>query len=168
MMRRTILTVSVLAFTIISLISAPAFAQKPEIPAAAGGWRVECSANGKALDCRAFIEAVQRDSHQVITSFTVRCPTETKKPVMMVQVPLGVLATEPITISVDNGQPERTPIQTCTRAGCFAGRPISDAMIAAMQSGKLLKIVFQDMQKQPISVSLPLAGFALAYNKIKG
>jgi invasion protein IalB len=141
--------------------------QKAKTPASGSSWRVECANNGKALDCRVLAEVVERDSRQIITSLTIRYPAATKKPVVMMQVPLGVLVTEPVSLQVDNDKAESTKIQTCTKAGCFAGSPVSDTMIAAMRGGKELKIVFYNVNKQPVTVTLPLAGFSLAYDKIK-
>jgi invasion protein IalB len=152
----------------LSTAIASALAQPSNVPASGSDWRVECTNMGKALDCRALVEVMQRDSRQVITSLTVRYPAETKKPVMMVQVPLGILVTEPIALTVDNNQPVQTAVQTCTQAGCFAGSPLSDALISTMRVGKQLTVVFQSANKQPITVTLPLAGFPMAYDKIKG
>jgi hypothetical protein len=36
-----------------------------------------------------------------------------------------------------------------------------------MQTGKQLRIVFQNGEKQAVTVTMPLAGFALAYDKVK-
>jgi len=159
------------------LFAAPTMAQQAQQPqqaqqaqqtqASGTDWRVECGNDGKALDCRAFMEVFQRDNRQLVIVFAVRYPTDTKKPVLMIQVPLGILVTEPITIAVDTNQPERAVIQTCTQAGCFAGSPASDALIASMRTGKQLKVTFANINKQPVAVTLPLAGFALAYDKIK-
>ena len=44
---------------------------------------------------------------------------------------------------------------------------ISDKFIAAMRSGTDLKITVQDANKKPIEMSLPLLGFALAFDKAK-
>jgi invasion protein IalB len=147
--------------------AASGFAQQANVPVSANDWRVECTNVGKTLDCRALVEVMQRDSRQVITSLTVRYPAETKKPVMMVQVPLGVLVNEPIALTVDTNQPVQTSVQTCTQAGCFAGSPISDVLISTMRVGKQLTIVFYNANKQAITVTVPLAGFAMAYDKIK-
>jgi invasion protein IalB len=147
--------------------AAGAPAQPSEVPTSGGNWRVECAASEKALDCRAVVSVVQRDNHQVIASLTVRYPRETKKPVLMIQVPLGVLVSEPVSIAIDGGKPEQTHVQTCTQAGCFAGDTAPNALIAAMQNGKQLKIVFYNVNKQPVTVTLPLTGFDLAYEKIK-
>ena len=40
-------------------------------------------------------------------------------------------------------------------------------MLAAMKSGKQLKVSFQNMAKETISIPMPLADFAAAYEKIK-
>jgi invasion protein IalB len=45
---------------------------------------------------------------------------------------------------------------------------MSDALVAAMRSGKELKIAFANPNKQTITVTLRLAGVAPAYDKIKG
>lgn len=147
-------------------LAASAQAQHSNVAATGSGWQVECTSNRKALDCRAFAEVVQRDNKKVIISLTVRYPAETKKPVMMIQVPLGILVSEAIAVSVDNNQPQNTPVQTCTQAGCFAGSAMPASLIAAMRNGKELKIVFENVNKQPVTVTMPLAGFALAYDKI--
>jgi invasion protein IalB len=143
-------------------------AQKSDVPATGSGWRVDCNNNGKALDCRAFIDAVQRDKPQIIVSISVRYVAEAKKPVMIVQVPLGILVTEALAVSVDSDQPDRFVIETCTPAGCFAGSAISDALIAKMRAGKEVKIVFDNVNRKPITVTMPLVGFGVAYDKIKG
>ena len=137
-------------------------------PASGSDWRVECTNNGKALDCRAYLEVVQKNNNQIVTAITIRYPAETKKPVMMLQLPLGILVSDAVTVGVDGNRPERSSVQTCTQAGCFVGAEVPNALINAMLTGKQLKVVFYNVKKQPVTVTLPLAGFALAYNKIKG
>jgi invasion protein IalB len=39
--------------------------------------------------------------------------------------------------------------------------------LAAMRTGKQLKISFQNLAKDPIAIPMPLADFAAAYDKIK-
>jgi invasion protein IalB len=40
-------------------------------------------------------------------------------------------------------------------------------MLAAMKSGKQLKVSFQNLAKETISIPMPLADFAASYDKIK-
>ena len=40
-------------------------------------------------------------------------------------------------------------------------------MLATLRSGKQLKVSFQNMGKETISIPMPLTDFAAAYDKIK-
>lgn len=137
------------------------------IAAVGSSWRVECTSNGPVLDCRTVQQVVTRENQQLVAGLTVRVPAETKKPVMMVQMPLGVMVSEAVNLVVDDGKPEQFNIQTCNQQGCFVGAPLADNLLAAMRTGKQLRIVFQNGNKQAITVTMPLAGFALAYDKVK-
>jgi len=132
------------------------------------GWRVDCGNSGQALDCRTYIDTVEPNRHQMIASVSVRYAADVKKPGVLIQLPLGILVTQPVAISVDSNPPETIAIDTCTPQGCFAGKAIGDAMIAKMRTGKDIKLVFYNVNKQPITLTVPLAGFAIAYDKIKG
>ena len=45
--------------------------------------------------------------------------------------------------------------------------PVAPDMLAAMRSGKQLKVSFQNLAKETITIPMPLADFAAAYEKIK-
>src|SRR6266478_551057 len=82
-------------------------------------WRVECTGDGKTLDCRAVQQIFQRDTRQLLISVLARKAPDPKAALLTLQLPLGLNLTEPILVKIDNGQPERQPIQTCTNTGCF-------------------------------------------------
>jgi invasion protein IalB len=150
------------------VVGAAAAPQNTSLPSDGGsGWRVECANDGKTLDCRAINRVHQRDSQQLIAAVAVRIPPDSKKPVLAIQLPLGIQVTEAVTLRIDEGQAERYPIQTCTQTGCLVGAPATDAVIGAMRAGRELKVAFQSLTKQTVTVTMPLAGFALAYDKIK-
>jgi invasion protein IalB len=86
---------------------------------------------------------------------------------MIIQLPLGLNLTEPITVKVDNGPSERQAIQTCTNVGCFVALTVADKLLAAMRTGSQLNITVQDANKKPVDMSLPLLGFGLAFDKAK-
>ena len=148
---------------------APAEQAKPAAASVSNGaiWRVECSGDGKVLDCRAVQQIVLRDTQQLVAGLAIRVPAETKKPVMMIQMPLGILVSEAVEFVVDDGKAERFPVQTCNQQGCFVGTPLADNLLAAMRSGRQIRIVFQNANKQAITVTMPLAGFVVAYDKVK-
>ena len=130
-------------------------------------WRVECGNDGKVLDCRAVFQVTQRETNQLIAAVAIRIPPDTKKPVILIQLPLGIQVTEPVTVQVDQSTPEKFGVQTCTQQGCFVGAPLSDALLAAMRTGKELKVAFANLNKQAVTVTMGLVGFGLAYDKIK-
>jgi invasion protein IalB len=131
------------------------------------GWRIECANDGKALDCRAINRVNHRDTRELIAAVAVRIPPDSKKPAVIIQLPLGIQLADKITLRVDEGKPESYPIQTCTQTGCLVGAPASEALISSLRGGRELKVAFQSLAKQTITVTMPLAGFALAYDKIK-
>jgi invasion protein IalB len=132
-------------------------------------WRVECTGDGKSLECRAIqqIFQIQNNNRQLVASVAVRYTPETKAGAMSILLPLGLNLTEAVAIKVDNGAPERQPIQTCNNAGCVVTMPVNDKILAAMRTGTDLKITVQDASKKPIEMSLPLLGFGIAYDKTK-
>jgi invasion protein IalB len=131
------------------------------------GWRVECANDGKQLDCRTINRVHQRDNQQLIAAVAVRVAPDTKKPVLAIQLPLGIQVTEQVALRVDEGPTERFPVQTCTQTGCVVGAAFSEALLGAMRSGKELKVAFQSMTRQTVTVTMPLVGFAIAWDKIK-
>jgi invasion protein IalB len=164
--KRVPTTVAVAGLTaLMGAISQSAPAQAPE--GAPVAWRVECSGDGKTLDCRAVQQVFQRETRQPLVSVVVRPAADGKTGAMVVTLPLGLNLTEPLTIKVDNGPPERQSIQTCTNVGCFVAMTLTDKLVAAMRAGSELKITMQDANKKPIDMGLPLLGFGPAFDKAK-
>ena len=130
-------------------------------------WRVECTGDGKTLDCRALQQLFQRETRQLVLSVLVRKAPDPRAALLAIQLPLGLNLTEPVQLKVDNGQVERQPIQTCTNIGCFASMTASERLVTAMRSGNELKITFQDANKKPVELSVPLLGFGLAFDKVR-
>jgi invasion protein IalB len=144
-------------------------AQTPDSGPAA--WRVECTGDGKTLDCRAVQQIFQRSPNQQqpvsLATIVARYAPDTKAAAIQILLPLGLNLTEPVLIKVDNGAPERQSIQTCNNAGCLVTMTASDRFLAAMRAGTDLKITVQDASKKPIELSLPLLGFGVAFDKTK-
>src|SRR6266849_1167984 len=98
--------------------------QAPDGPPAA--WRVECSGDGKTLDCRAVQQVFHRETRQLVVSVLVRPAADGKSAAMVITLPLGLNLTEPVLVKVDNGAAERQSIQTCTNVGCFVAMTLTD------------------------------------------
>lgn len=112
-------------------------------------------------------QRIPNQGDRLLVAVLVRKPTDAKTALMTLQLPLGLNLTEAVQLRVDSGPPERQPIQTCTNIGCFVSGAINDKFLAAMRVGKELKLVVQDPNKKPVEMSLPLLGFALAFDKVK-
>ena len=163
--------IAAIAVAVMALAGATAAsAQKPaaqtsDSPPAA--WRVECTGDGKTLDCRAVQQLFHRESRQLLISLAVRPAADGKTGAMVMQLPLGLNLVEPVTLKIDNGLSERQAIQTCTNVGCFIAMTVGDKLLAAMRTGGQLNITVQDSSKKPAEMALPLLGFGLAYDKAK-
>jgi invasion protein IalB len=140
---------------------------QPAAPEPPTPWRVECTGDGKSLECRAIQQIFQMPSRQLVASVAARFAPETKAGTMSILLPLGLNLTEPVLIKVDNGPPEKQPIQTCNNSGCLVTLTANDKLLAAMRAGVDLKVTVQDANKKPIEMSLPLLGFGIAYDKTK-
>lgn len=133
------------------------------------GWVSNCQAPARdaTLECRMEQRAVLKQTGQIVASVTIRVPADTRKPVLMVRVPLGLSIESGVTLAVDGAKGRSLPIQTCDGGGCYAGAPLPADLLSALSKGNELDIVFQNLEKAPIKLVMPLAGFTDAFGRIK-
>jgi invasion protein IalB len=138
--------------------------QKQPIP-----WSSTCSAAARnlPLECALEQRAFVRESGQFIGLITIRVPSDTKKPVAMIQAPLGLFLPAGITVDVDGDMAQNYPLQTCNTNGCYAGFPITEQMLNRMLNGAKLNVIFQYLDKKPFTLPMSLTGFTEAYARIK-
>jgi invasion protein IalB len=143
--------------------AAPANAPTPP------GWAARCtSASRQApLECAIEQTAVLTKTGQLIVLVNIRVPSDTHVPVALVQLPLGLNLPVGAKFQVDDGKAIELQIQTCENRGCYASTPIAPDLLAALKSGKQLKVSFQNLAKETIAIPMPLADFAAAFDKIK-
>ncbi len=142
--------------------SAPPAQQQPV-------WSTTCTGATRSsiADCAIEQRVFLSQTGQLFGAMTIRVPADTRAPVMMLQLPLGLFLPAGIAIAVDGGTPEALPVQTCEASGCYAGSPISAALLAAMKKGSQLGITFQNMQKKSITMPISLSGFTAAFSAIE-
>lgn len=148
------------------LVSVPAFAQEQPV---SPSWISTCQGPGRAaeLECQMEQRAVISGSGQLVGSITIRVPSQTRKPVLMIRGPLGLSLASGVTIDVDGAGTLTLPLQTCDAGGCYAGAPISDELLGAMFKGQTFNVTFLNLNKEPIKLPMSLAGFSATYGKIK-
>jgi len=158
---------------------APQQAPKPAAPAATeqkpadkpveSNWVTQCGAKTRAgaLDCSVQQTIIKTDTGQLVAQVSVRVPADTRSPVMMIQLPLGLFLPAGVELQIDQNKTIELPLQTCDASGCFAGTPLTADMLGQFQKGKSLRIGFKNLTQSKIDLSMPLPGFATAYEGIR-
>jgi invasion protein IalB len=141
----------------------------PATTPAQPGWASRCSSASREapLECAMEQTALLSKTGQLIVLVNIRVPSDTHTPVALVQLPLGLNLPGGARLQVDDGKATDLQIHTCENRGCYAGTSISPELLAALKSGKELKVSFQNLVKETISIPMPLTDFAAAYDKIK-
>jgi invasion protein IalB len=147
----------------------PTPAPQAEAAPAPPGWIARCTSISRdaPLECAVEQTAVLTKTGQLIVLINIRVASDTRTPIAVVQLPLGLNLPAGARLQVDDGKTSDLQIQTCEQRGCYANTPIAADMLAAMKSGKQLKVSFQNLAKEIITIPMPLADFAAAYDKIK-
>jgi invasion protein IalB len=133
------------------------------------GWSARCASISRdaPLECALEQTAVLSRTGQLVIAVNIRVPADTHAPSALIQLPLGLNIPAGAKLQVDEGKVTDLAIQTCEARGYYAGTAIAPDLLAAMKSGKQLKVSFQNLNKETLTVPLPLADFAAAYEKIK-
>jgi invasion protein IalB len=155
--------------------AAPPAAAQPPTPATADNqtlpshWISRCVSEGRVgtPDCAVEQSAMVTQTGQLLASVTVRVPADTRHPVILVQLPVGLFLPAGVTIQVDEGKPQQIPLQTCDLKGCYGAAPLPDETLVAMKAGKRFAVSFQNVSKENLTIPFGLANFAEAYQHIQ-
>jgi invasion protein IalB len=152
-----------------ALPAAPQAETAPANAAPQPGWVARCTSasRGAPLECAMEQTAVLTKTGQLIVLVNLRIPADTKTPLALVQLPLGLNLPAGAKLQVDDGKAIDLPIQTCENRGCFVSTPIPAELLTALRSGKQLKVSFQNFGKENITIPIPLADFAATYDRIR-
>jgi invasion protein IalB len=147
-------------------------AQPPQAPPTQAGsaqptWRVNCSSSRAGLDCRATQTLFFKRTRQPLLALAVRVPPDTKKPEMLAEVPFGTYLPAGISFQFGRDAAKTVPFRSCNRSGCWTVYPVTEAEIGAMLKGTDVVVSIQDLQRRPITLTVPVQGFAEAYEKIR-
>ena len=144
---------------------------KQEAPQSTGeasqpGWRVQCDGSGPSLDCKVSQTIVIRRTGQLLLSVVVRKPPKPEGPALMLHLPHGLFLPAGASLQFDKARSEVLQVQTCDQRGCYAGIALTKDKLTALTKAEKLEVAIQDLNKQPIAVSLSLLGFGEAYQKL--
>ncbi|MEA2946941.1 MAG: hypothetical protein QOI40_2271 [Alphaproteobacteria bacterium] len=99
----------------------------------------------------------------VIAAVLIEADGDARK-LLRVTLPLGVSLRPGTRVVIDGGQPMTAPYVICVPNGCVADYEASGELIAKMKTGQAINVQAMSEAAQPISISLPLADFAKAYD----
>ncbi len=138
-------------------------------PPANPGWVARCASASRdaPLECAMEQTAVLSKTGQLGILVNIRVPGDTRAPVALIQLPLGLNLPAGAKLQVDDGKTVDVAVQTCEARGCYINTPIGADILASLKSGKQLKVSFQNLSMETITIPIPLADFATAYEKIK-
>ncbi|WP_407146864.1 invasion associated locus B family protein [Bradyrhizobium sp. ORS 86] len=133
------------------------------------GWVARCTSASRdaPLECAMEQTAVLSKTGQLVVLVNIRVPGDTRTPVALIQLPLGLNLPGGARLQIDDGKSADVAIQTCEARGCYVNTPIAADILNALRSGKQLKISFQNLAKETITIPMPLNDFAAVYDKIK-
>jgi len=135
----------------------------------ARGWASRCVSQSRQspLDCSIEESLVLSNTGQLVASVVVRMPPDAHQPIIAIRAPAGLYLPAGLSIQIDEEEPQAVPLQSCDVQGCYAEMQITPKLLAALQNGKRLSIVFQNLAKNKIALPLTLGNFADALQKIQ-
>jgi len=154
-------------------LSGQAFAQEeaPQTQSAetvVSGWGTQCQSqvrNAKA-NCAMEQRVVLKANRQQLARITISVPGETKKPVLAIVLPLRINLESGFQFQIDEQDSQTLKLRSCDGNGCFMTIPLSESTLGKLKAGGKLKLTFQDLTGDKITVTAPLTGFSNAYDAI--
>lgn len=99
----------------------------------------------------------------VIAAVIIEPEGETKK-ILRVTLPLGMQLVHGTRIIIDSNAPQQAPYVICFANGCMSDYEVTADMIANMKKGQNLIVQAINSNGAPLTLPLPLAEFAKAYD----
>jgi len=116
--------------------------------------------------CHVFQNATDESTGRDVAQMAIGRVPNDPKPLVIVSLPLGVYLPPGVLIQVDDQKPIRIPIEVCDPAGCRAGFPLTDEVLAAFKGGLNANVTVQDAAGRQATVPLSLKGFTAALNAL--
>jgi len=99
----------------------------------------------------------------VVAAVLIEPESEPKK-ILRVTLPLGMQLVHGTRVIIDQNQPATAPYVICFTNGCMADYEANADMVGKLKKGQGLVVQGINSTGQPISLTLPLADFAKAYD----
>ena len=135
-----------------------------------GDWKLECLKTGQEPEpCQLFQAAFDDQGNQLSNIRLFRLPEGGAAAAgAVIAVPLEVLLTGQLMLTVDEGKTKRYPFSVCDPLGCYARIGLTNEEIAELKRGSkaTIQVVPFVAPNDRMTVTLSLKGFTAGYDKI--
>jgi invasion protein IalB len=104
------------------------------------------------------------ESGQPVIAAVVIEPEGEPKKILRVTLPLGMQLVHGTRVIIDNNPPAQSPYVICFQNGCMSDYDVTPEMIANLKKGQNLVVQAINSNGAPLTLPLPLAEFAKAYD----
>ena len=104
------------------------------------------------------------ESGQPVIAAVVIEPEGEPKKILRVTLPLGMQLVHGTRIIIDNNPPQQSPYVICFANGCMSDYDLTPEMLASLKKGQNLIVQAINSNGAPLTLPLPLAEFAKAYD----
>jgi invasion protein IalB len=138
------------------LFVSPATSDEARLPAS---WTKIC------LEGICYIGKSVRSESGLVVAATLLEPAGEVKKILRVTVPAeGLDLPHGVRIVIDQGRPVTRPFLICFPNGCMADYEGGTELVAQLKQGRMLFLELADADNSPVNLSLPMIGFAQAYD----
>ncbi len=103
------------------------------------------------------------ESGQPVIAAVIIEPEGEAKKILRVTLPLGMQLVHGTRIIIDNNPPQQSPYVICFANGCMSDYEVTPEMISNLKKGQNLIVQAINSNGAPLTLPLPLAEFAKAY-----
>src|SRR5215217_4026412 len=104
------------------------------------------------------------ESGQPVIAAVIIEPEGEPKKILRVTLPLGMQLVHGTRVIVDNNPPAQSPYVICFANGCMSDYEVNSELLANMKKGQNLVVQAINSNGAPLTLPLPLAEFAKAYD----
>jgi invasion protein IalB len=145
---------------------APPAAEQQQIQLIYSPWTKFCmkgqDANGKQV-CFTGKDGRIESGQPVISAVVIEPEGEPRK-LLRVTLPLGMQLAHGTRVYIDNEPPTQSPFLICIQSGCMSDYEVSAELLANLKKGQKLVVQAINSNGAPLTLPLPLADFAKAYD----
>jgi invasion protein IalB len=104
------------------------------------------------------------ESGQPVIAAVIIEPEGEPKKILRVTLPLGMQLVHGTRVIVDNNPPQQSPYVICFQNGCMSDYEVTPELLASLKKGQNLVVQAINSNGAPLTLPLPLAEFAKAYD----